>query len=64
MSGGKADVFFAEPYFALQYYKSNPKTIVNIAERAPIKTLGNVYMMRANEFQLKQALDTVRRQRP
>ena len=57
VSSGKADVFFAEPYFALEYFKNNPRTLRNIAEQNPIKTLGNVYMMRDNEFQLKQALD-------
>jgi ABC-type amino acid transport substrate-binding protein len=54
----KADVFFAEPYFALQYAKNNPNTVRNLAERTPIKVLGNCYMFKANEFQFKQMLDT------
>jgi polar amino acid transport system substrate-binding protein len=57
VAGGKADAFFAEPYFALEYYKHNPHNIKNIAEQHPIKTLGNVYMMKANEPQLKQMID-------
>lgn len=58
VKGNKADVFFAEPYFAMQYFKNNARDVKNIAEANPIKVLGNVYMMRADEFQLKQALDT------
>lgn len=57
LTGGKADIFFAEPYFALKYFENNPRNVRNIAEDSPIKTLGNVYMMPANEFQLKQAID-------
>jgi ABC-type amino acid transport substrate-binding protein len=57
VANNKADVFFAEPYVALQYYKHNPKNIVNIAEKSPIETLGNVYMMKANEFQFKHMMD-------
>lgn len=54
---GKADVAFAEPYFGSEFLKANPNSLVNIAEVAPIKTLGNCFMLKAGESQLKQALD-------
>ena len=54
---GKADVAFAEPYFGLAFQRANPNSISNIAVAAPIKTLGNCFMMKAGELQLKQALD-------
>lgn len=54
---GKADVAFAEPFFGDEFAKKNPGSITNIAARNPIKTLGNCYMFKAGEPQLKQALD-------
>jgi ABC-type amino acid transport substrate-binding protein len=57
VSTGKADVAFAEPYFGSEFLKANPGALMNIAAVAPIKTLGNCYMMKAGELQLKQALD-------
>jgi ABC-type amino acid transport substrate-binding protein len=54
---GKADIAFAEPYFGFEFQKANHNAITNIAEAAPIKTLGNCFMMKAGEPQLKQALD-------
>ena len=57
ITSGKADVAFAEPYFGSEFLKANPNSITNIAVSAPIKTLGNCYMMKAGEPQLKQALD-------
>jgi len=54
---GKADVAFAEPYFGTAFLAANPGSVTNIADTAPIKTLGNCYMMKAGEPQLKQALD-------
>lgn len=57
LAGNKADVIFAEPYFAQQYLKTNPGKVMNLAERRPITILGNVYMLKAGETQLKQALD-------
>jgi ABC-type amino acid transport substrate-binding protein len=58
VSGRKADLFFAEPYFAYQYFKNNPQDLRNIAAAHPIRVLGNCYMFKANEFQLKQLIDT------
>lgn len=57
VSTGKADVAFAEPYPGMAFLKANPGTLVNIAATSPIKTLGNCYMLKAGEWQLKQALD-------
>lgn len=51
------DVVFAEPYFAFEYSKNNPGKIKNIAADKPIRLFGNVYMMKAGEWQLKQMLD-------
>lgn len=51
------DVVFAEPYFAYEYSKNNPGKIKNIAVENPIRLFGNVYMMKAGEWQLKQMLD-------
>lgn len=57
VSGNKADVLFAEPYYAYKFLESNPNSIKNIAADHPIRLLGNVYMVKKNEQQLKQALD-------
>ncbi len=51
------DVVFAEPYFAYEYSKNNPGKIKNIAVSNPIRLFGNVYMMKENEWQLKQMID-------
>ena len=51
------DVVFAEPYFAYEYSKNNPGKIKNITVENPVRLFGNVYMMKANEWQLKQMLD-------
>jgi ABC-type amino acid transport substrate-binding protein len=58
VAGGKGDVMFAEPYFAIQYAKNNPNALRNIAAEHPIKVLGNCYMFKTNEFQFKQLIDT------
>ena len=58
VANGKADIAFAEPYFATLYLKNNPSKIRNIAESSPIRVLGNVFMMRRNEPQMKQMIDT------
>ncbi len=57
VANNKADVLFAEPYFAYGYLKSNPGKIRNIAERTPIRVLGNCFMVKKNEWQLKQMID-------
>ncbi len=51
------DVVFAEPYFAFDYSKNNPGKIKNIASENPIRLFGNVYMMKAGEWQLNQMLN-------
>jgi polar amino acid transport system substrate-binding protein len=54
---GKADVVFAEPFFGFEFLKNNPNTVKNIAAAKPIKILGNCYMFKDNEFQMKRMLD-------
>jgi polar amino acid transport system substrate-binding protein len=53
----KADVLFAEPYFYYQYLQSNTNNLKNIAAQDPIKVLGNCFMFKKNELQMKQMLD-------
>jgi len=57
VSSDKADVLFAEPYFAYEFLKSNPGSVKNIAVEKPIRALGNCYMFKKGEFQYKQMLD-------
>lgn len=54
----KADVCFAEPYFAYEFLKNNPNSVKNIAAENPIRVLGNVYMFKRGEQDFKQMLDT------
>jgi ABC-type amino acid transport substrate-binding protein len=58
VANNKADVLFAEPYFAYEYLRNNPGKIKNIAEQTPIRVLGNCFMMKKNEWQMKQMIDT------
>jgi polar amino acid transport system substrate-binding protein len=53
----KADLLFAEPYFAYKFLEANPKSVKNVAAERPVKVLGNCYMMKLNEPLLKHALD-------
>jgi ABC-type amino acid transport substrate-binding protein len=57
LTGKKADVMFAEPYFAYQFLQSNPNSVKNIAAERPIRTLGNVYMFKRDQAEFKQMLD-------
>lgn len=57
ITGNKADVFFAEPYFGFKYLQSNPGLIKNIAADQPIRILGNCYMMKQGEFNFKHMID-------
>lgn len=57
ITGNKADLFFAEPYFAYKFLESNPNTIKNIAAESPIRTLGNCYMFKRDQFELKHMID-------
>lgn len=53
----KADICFAEPYYAFKYLESNPNSIENIVSEKPLRVLGNCYMFKKDEFQLKHMLD-------
>lgn len=57
VADNKADVLFAEPFFAHEYLKNNPGKIRNIAAKTPIQVLGNCFMFRQGEWQLKQMFD-------
>ncbi len=57
ITGNKADVFFAEPYFGYMFLKSNPGKVKNVAAEQPIRVLGNCYMMKQGEYNLKHMLD-------
>jgi ABC-type amino acid transport substrate-binding protein len=57
VSTNKADICFAEPYFAYKFLKSNPGSIKNIAAESPIRLLGNVYMFKKDQVQFKQMID-------
>lgn len=57
VANNKADVLFAEPYFAYGYTQNNPGKIRNIAARTPVRVLGNDFMMKKNESQFKQMID-------
>jgi len=53
----KADVLFAEPYYGFEFLKNNPGTVKNIAAEKPIRLLGNCYMFKAEEVQMKHMID-------
>ena len=57
VSNNHADVLFAEPYFAREYARNNPRALTNLAAQRPISVLGNCYMFRRNEFQMKHMID-------
>jgi polar amino acid transport system substrate-binding protein len=54
---GKADIFLAEPEKGIDYLKSNPGTIKNIAVDPPLRIFPNVFLMPKNEFQIKNMID-------
>lgn len=54
----KVDIVFAEPVQGLDFLKSNPGKIKNIAADSPIRIFANVYLLPKNEFQLKNMIDT------
>jgi ABC-type amino acid transport substrate-binding protein len=58
VSNRKADILFAEPFFGFSFIHNNPESVKNIAARKPVKILGNCFMMKKEEFMLKQAIDT------
>lgn len=57
VTASKADLFFAEPYFGYKYIENNQNSVKNIASEKPIRTLGNCYMMKRNQAELKHMLD-------
>jgi polar amino acid transport system substrate-binding protein len=57
VTGNKADVLFAEPYFAYKFLESHPNSVKNVAADHPIRTLGNCYMFKRNQVEFKHMLD-------
>ena len=58
VANNHADVLFAEPYYARAYAQNNQRALSNLTEARPIRVLGNAYMFRRNEFQMKHMIDT------
>jgi ABC-type amino acid transport substrate-binding protein len=54
----KIDVFFAEPAQGLLFARANPGKVRNIAADHPIRVFADVFLMKGNEFQLKNLIDT------
>lgn len=54
----KIDVFFAEPAQGMLFLQANPNSIRNIASTHPIRVFANVFLMRKDEFQFKNMIDT------
>lgn len=57
VASDRTDLAFVEPYFANEFVKSNPGKLRNIASHHPVRVLGNVYMFRSKETQMKQMFD-------
>ncbi len=55
--GGKADLFFAEPYQGMKFLASNPNSVKNVAEKKPIRIFADVFVMPKNEPQFKSMID-------
>lgn len=58
VTSGKVDVFFAEPSQGIDFLKSNPGKIKNVASENPIKVFPNTFMMKGGEQRLKVLIDT------
>lgn len=54
---GKADVLFTEQEKGLEFLKSHPRALVNIAKDRPIRVFPSLFMLRKNEPQLKNMID-------
>ena len=57
VSTRKADVLFAEPFYGYKFLETNPGSVKNVAADQPIRVLGNCYMFKKSEPQLKHMLD-------
>lgn len=53
----KADVTFAEPFFAHEFLQNNPGTIKNIAQARPIRVFPNTMMFKRGEMEFKSMLN-------
>lgn len=57
--GNKADILLMEPFQASKFLASNPNTIKNVNPDRPLRTFGNHYMFRRNEYEFQEMLNTV-----
>ena len=58
VQNAKADITFVEPFIAEGYLKNNPNSIKNIIANKPIRTFGNCFMLKKNQYELKRMIDT------
>lgn len=54
---GKADLTFAEPYYALQFAKANGEGIAPAGDGTPLRVFGNSMMVRKGDVALQSTLD-------
>jgi len=54
---GKADATITEPALLFRYLEANPGTLINIAERQPLRVSPNTIMIKPNDYQFKVMLD-------
>lgn len=57
VTSNKSDMAFAEPYYGYKQLQANPGSVKNVAAERPVRVLGNCYMFKKNEYQLKHMLD-------
>lgn len=53
----KADITFAEPGVILQFLKTNPRTLSELAPNQPLRIFGNCLVIRRGDIELKDFLD-------
>ena len=58
VQNAKTDITFVELFIAEGYLKNNPNSIKNIIANKPIRTFGNCFMFKKNQYELKQMIDT------
>jgi ABC-type amino acid transport substrate-binding protein len=59
VTGGKADVTFAEPFAVAEFMEHNGKTLKNVSEGHPLQIVPNIIMMRHGEPEFKFMINNV-----
>lgn len=54
---GKADLTFAEPFYAIKFNEANGADLTKAGEGSPIRIFGNSMMFRKGDTQIKSTLD-------